>query len=160
MHRIPTLTARIRLSSVWREKEEGLLECQASRRRSLRRPFQFTWLGTWTHKKSSCLSWCPSVHIRQRHTRMGMCLLGGHPSCVSYTLHGSSRSHTNELHDSGVLRMLLSRRQGGIDGLTGVHCHTLQGRCWEIGHVTSDGQSAGLMSKPVLDHQFHSSHQM
>jgi len=45
-------------------------------------------------QKNSSLSWCPSVHTRQRHTRLGICLLDGHPSCVSYTLHGSSCSHT------------------------------------------------------------------
>ena len=60
-------------------------------------------------QKSGCLSWCPSVHIRQRHTRTGMSLLVGHPPCVSYTLHGSSCSHTNVFHDSGVLRVLLPR---------------------------------------------------
>ena len=94
LHRIPTLTARIRLSSVEREKEEGACWSAQRREGSHRDNLSSLPARNLDARKNSSLSWCPSVHTRQRHTRLGICLLDGHLSCVRSTLHGSSCSHT------------------------------------------------------------------
>lgn len=51
LHRIPTLTARIRLSSVEREKEEGLAGVPNVERGLTATTFPVYLLGTWTDKK-------------------------------------------------------------------------------------------------------------